>query len=260
MSDFFTCGSRILGWDAAWTPRGSGAWAVVEKGEVGWRVEVLENCPGGERETAERFGELVRAFCPACVAVDMPLGVRPVRGYREADRATTRAFSRYGCPVHSPTPARPGAWGDFLMREMMRHGLALATSGGWISPVCLEVYPHTALLQMVRAGYRLPYKVQRAGGYHPELEPAERRAKVAEVFRRIEARVREWCEVPGGALELREEAPRRLWKAAEDRLDALVCAWAGMQAGEGAFLPYGNAEAAIWNPNLKELDPPRRIG
>lgn len=253
-------GSRVMGWDAAWTPHGTGAWAILEKNTTRWSTLVLENTPVGETATAERFEEIVHAHRPVLVAVDMPLSRKPITGYREADRETTRAFSRYGCPVHSPTSARPGAWGEFVMGMLIAHKFSLATDRKISLPACIEIYPHTALLKMVRAPYRLPYKVQRAGGYYPYLDPTARRARVAEVFRRIETRVREWCDAPAAALELEASAPLRQWKAAEDRLDALVCARAGMQAFTGVYLPYGNSEAAIWNPNLKDLDPPRRIG
>ena len=35
-------------------------------------------------------------------------------------------------------------------------------------------------------------------------------------------------------------------KRYEDTLDALVCAWVGMQFANGLAIPYGDESAAIW--------------
>ncbi len=251
-------GDRLLGWDAAWTPGGSGAWAVFECQEKGGQCLLLENTPTGREAVEERLQALLQNFQPVGIAVDLPMAIEPVRGYREADRATTCAFSRYGCPVHSPTPERPGVWGDWIREVFRCHGYTLAVHPDFERPALFEVYPHTAAVHMIRASYRLPYKIQRASGYYPTLPPQARKQRVADQLQGMAEAISNWCEGTPDHLQLDPAAPMWVWKAAEDRLDALLCIWAALQAGQGTFLPYGDATAAIWNPDLKGLDAPQR--
>ena len=41
-------------------------------------------------------------------------------------------------------------------------------------------------------------------------------------------------------------------KRYEDALDALVCAWVAIAYLEGKCVPYGDDQAAIWVPTLKD--------
>ncbi|GEM_PF-1009109 len=250
--------NRILGWDAAWTAGGTGAWCLMEKSAGAWKVRWNRVCPTGE-EVLEDLASIFKEEQPGLVAMDLPVARSVVRGYREADRATTRAFSRYGCPVHSPTPERPGEWGDRIQSVCKRYHYEVMTEVGRETPSVAEVYPHTVCLDMVRTGYRVPYKIQRASRLFPELSPALRREAISKTLNEIlDAVERRGIPVPE---DLRETPPLPLrhWKAREDRVDALLCAIAGIGIQEGRFLPFGSADAAIWNPDLKHLVPPRAI-
>jgi len=250
------CMNRILGWDAAWTSGGSAAWCLIEKRGRAWCVEWNEICPTGERMLQE-LDERLSMYRPGLVTIDLPIARTPVRGYREADRATTRAFSRYGCPVHSPTPERPGTWGDEIMAVFHSHGINVRTSSEGTAPSVAEVYPHTVCLELVRSGYRVPYKIQRAARLFPGRSAAGRREGIAGSVRNIlqamEARIR---HIPG---ELWEDPPLPLrhWKTREDRLDALLCAVGGIGILEGHYLPFGSEDAVIWNPDPNHLDLPQ---
>jgi len=252
--------STVLGWDAAWTPHGSGAWCGVEwTGRKKGTVRFWEKTPTGREALTERLNTHLTETAPDLVAIDMPIAEEMVTGYREADRQTTKSFSRYGCPVHSPLPDRPGEWGNDCMQVVVSHGYRLSASLGHTSRFVAEVYPHSALLEMLRLTYRFPYKVSRAKSYWPELSPDQARKKAKRHLRKIFHRLAEEIDLP--AWEEVEPAvrPARELKAFEDRLDALICAWAGLQIIRNNFIPYGNGKVAIWNPDLNNLDPPNRI-
>lgn len=206
----------------------------------------------------KRLRHLLKHVRPDLVAIDMPIGKTPVTGYREADRETTRAFSRYGCPVHSPTPQRPGEWGELCMKELCSHGYQVASAQDLPDPAVAEVYPHTALLEMKRLSYRYPYKVTRVRRLWPDLNLEDARRKGVEALQEIHQRLSEEFVLPSWE-EIRPPVrPLSGLKTCEDLLDALICAWAGRQILVGNFRAYGDHEAAIWNPNLNNLDPPVR--
>lgn len=240
------CENVIMGWDAAWTPNGSGAWAVAR----GRGVFIWEPTPthGG---LLPRLDEILGSWKPVVIAMDFPLarGGR-VNGWRVADLATTRAFSRHGCPVHSPTASRPGEWGEQVMEILKKHGFEVAVSLPLPKKAVVEVYPHTVLLQLYRSDFRVPYKAGRTSIYWPDLSLERRKQKIREIHAGIHARLqKDWGT---GPLPLLPEHPSLSHlKAQEDLLDALLCLTAAKQVRGGDFRPYGDARAAIWNPALE---------
>lgn len=239
----------LMGWDAAWTPNGSGAWAI-QKGDTLW----VESCPRGG-ELLERLQGILKEHDPDLIAMDFPLARGGVTGWREADAATTRAFSRYGCPVHSPTPERPGRWGDQIVEILEEHGYKLGLCRQLSAKTFVEVYPHTVLLHTHRLGYRLPYKAGRAGGYWPDLNREERKQRLLHSYQAL------WRDLSKGrfAFPRLPEAPSlSALKAVEDQIDALLCLRAAEGILEGVFLPFGDDHAAIWNPDPLYLPEAKR--
>jgi len=248
--------TTILGWDAAWTPTGSGAWCVVDfEPEGSGLLRMLETTPRESGASLTSLNRLLDHYNPEVVAVDLPLSLDPVRGYREADRETTRAFSKYGCPVHSPTRSRPGEWGDACMEVFASHGYSLKTELPVGARALLEVYPHTVALYILRASYRIPYKVQRAGRYYPNRVPLERKRRVAADVCRLRETLGEVVRDLPSRLSVEPGMRLPKWKGVEDQVDALLCAVAGKAALSGSFHPFGNSRAAVWNPHPDCLPP-----
>ena len=248
----------ILGWDAAWTETGSGAWSVVQIRARKPKVLLVESTPREWNALQQRLQELIQSFSPSLVAIDMPIGKTPVMTYREADRATTKAFSAYGCPVHSPTKDRPGIWGNQLVEELGYHGFEVGTKTPLPKKAVVEVYPHTALLHLLRLSYRFPYKIGRAGSYWQNVSSAEGQVLVRKNLRRLLTKLSTHLDLSDLEFSFPPERPLRLCKEFEDQLDSLVCSWVGVQILNHSFIPYGNEDAAIWNPELNRLDPPKR--
>lgn len=138
-------------------------------------------------------------------------------------------------------------------RSSVELGYALATtaSPAGITPALIEVYPHPALLTLLGAAYRVPYKVARASSYWPDLTQVARRRKLTdawlEIFDALTVTI-SGANLPLPSLDSIETLATSGLKRYEDALDALLCCWVGMQYVKGQCFPYGDEGAAIWVP------------
>ena len=188
------------------------------------------------------------------VALDIPLAPQPVRSYREADRALTRAYSRRGAPVHSPTSIRPGVISDLIYQQLTDAGFRWAGSQAVTGHSSfIEVYPHAAIIELFGYDYRLPYKVQKRGQYWKADPPATRYQKsidkLQELKQQIERLVAYAPEVSLPVLSADAPYSLSMLKGYEDVLDSLVSALTGYAYQEGKATAYGNEDGAIWVPN-----------
>jgi predicted RNase H-like nuclease len=159
--------------------------------------------------------------------------------------------------VHSPTATRPGPLSETVGRGFERRGYRLATTARPRElPALLEVYPHTALLSLLGAERRVPYKIARSRRYWPEEPPEGRRARLLAQWRTIlEAlRGRAGIEISPRVFAL----PARCtsfsgMKRYEDALDAILCAWVGAEFLRDRADPLGDDTAAIWTPHRASL-------
>lgn len=250
----------VLGIDAAWTMANPSGVALAARIGAVWRLiaaaasfEEFAGLAGGS--TGHDLASLIAAAerlagrVPDLVAVDMPMMDAPILARRAADNAVNRAYSGRGAGTHSPTVDRPGAVGRALESGLSGAGYPLATLE--IRPPCrVEIYPHPALIELLGAAYRLPYKAGNTGKYWRGLPLAERRLRLYEVWATIVAALDGVLAGSAAALPLPPLGARgRTLKAFEDRLDAVVAALAGAMALEGRARPYGDATSAVWVPN-----------
>lgn len=263
----------ILGIDAAWTEKEPSGVALLEGSPGGWRcvaaapsydsfLSLAEGTPVDwtikSRGTIPDVSRLLSGAHRllgtekiSVVTVDMPLSTEPITRRREADAAISRAYGGRGAAVHSPSAERPGVISDELRKGLAAAGFPLATV---TTPVgtpdrLVEVYPHSALMALTGADYRLAYKVSRSRRYWPESSPAERRASLLAQFSKITSALKGEIrgipiELPGPSSTISTSRLKRY----EDSLDALVCAWVGTKYLEGEAVPYGDDTAAIWVP------------
>jgi predicted RNase H-like nuclease len=134
------------------------------------------------------------------------------------------------------------------MSEFLSAGYQLAVVGTALNPrQVIEVYPHAAVLRLLGAGYRVPYKIGRIRQYWPDATPADRLKKLrGELTRILDALQPHISEIP---LELPPvDATVAQLKQFEDALDGVICAWIGTQYLEGRCKAYGDQSAAIWVP------------
>jgi len=134
------------------------------------------------------------------------------------------------------------------MDKLAAAGFPLATR--IVTPPCLiEVYPHPALIELMAAAVRLPYKVGKSRKYWPAASPVERRSRLLAIWSSITTALEQHI---GGVLEAlplpEPTASGLILKAFEDKIDAIVCAWVGIEALEGRAMPFGDEDASIWIP------------
>jgi predicted RNase H-like nuclease len=272
-----TAVGAILGIDAAWTVgRPSGVALLEEQGgrwhcvalapsyaqfeglAAGTMVDWQARPPGSAPDLAALLAasrRLLDGKPVQVIAVDMPLSLEPIRRRRAADAAVSRAFGAQGCAVHSPSAERPGALADRLRAaaENLGYPLATAATPAGQTPALLEVYPHPALLRLLGARYRLPYKVANRRKYWADATPTERLARVRQQLDAIRCALqREIVGVPLDGPPLADIASAAALKAVEDALDALICGWVGIRYLAGRCRAYGDDTAAIWVPTADE--------
>ena len=263
----------ILAIDAAWTDTGPSGVALLAANGSRWNCLCVApsynsfiDCARGThinwgagnfRGSRPDVPELLRAARTmagadvSLVAVDMPVATAPFSARRAADNAISVAFGGRGCSAHSPSAVRPGVLGAELTDQFRRAGYDLVTSldNASMARKLIEVYPHPALLALLGASYRIPYKVQKSSRYWPGIDVRERIIRLLSQFRDIHTAI---CnEIDGVFLALPTPATvpsLSSLKRFEDALDALVCGWVAAQFSQGKAIAYGDATGAVWVP------------
>ena len=263
----------VLGIDAAWTAHQPSGVALVQRKGSHWQCKALApsydsflalasgrpqdpatKARGSEPdpEALLQASQQLTGQPVSCVSVDMPLATTTIKGRRAADNVVSSRFGTRGCAVHSPSVERPGAIADRLRGNLATLGCNLhTTSGNRKFPALIEVYPHVALLALLGRDYRVPYKVSRSLQYwkSEQLSPAERIARLLQEFLAIRAGLDQHIKaIPLIIPELREVKTLASLKPIEDMLDALVCAWVGIEHLQGRTSELGDSSAAIWVP------------
>lgn len=276
----------ILGIDAAWTAtEPSGVALLVERARhwqcaavapsytefiaqsEGRRTNWLAHAFTGTAPDVTRVlraAEILAAGPVHLVTLDMPVATVPFSSRRAADDAISSEFGSRWCSAHTPNAKRPGPLGALLSREFSGAGFPLATT----SPpkdarALIEVYPHPALLSLLKRERRVPYKVSKSVKYW----------KKSDVHSRITALLAEFGAIHTallgavGPIPLELPIPSTITKLAwlkpyEDVLDALVCAWVGVEHLSGRTVPLGDSTAAVWCPSdvVRRKSPTQRAG
>ena len=258
----------MLGIDAAWTLRQpSGVALAVETGGQ-WTLHAAAASYGhytllcaGQCASSDRAlgaqpdaAALLASGLARCgraidlVAIDMPLSLDPITARRASDNAVSRAWGARHCGTHSPSELRPGAISDELREGFEQLGYRLLTTGV-ATPGLIEVYPHPALVELVGASHRLPYKTSRMRAYWPGATRQERRTRLLEEWRRIVTHLDGEMAAVGRLLPLpHANSPVAALKGFEDMLDAVICAWVGICVLEGRAAAFGDERSAIWIP------------
>src|SRR5271163_314699 len=174
----------ILGIDAAWTQTRPSGLALVAGDSGRWRLITVES------RSLPDVAALLAAASMRCgrevdlVAVDMPLARSPIVGRRFSDDQVSIAYGSRKCGTYTPSALCPGALSDALTGDFRRADYPLLTET--ILPRGLiEVYPHPALVELMRAPERLPYKASKVRIYWPSVAPSERRTRL----------YRQWAEI-----------------------------------------------------------------
>jgi predicted RNase H-like nuclease len=256
--------TAVLGVDAAWTAKNASGYALVEKIGGAWRLKAA--APDGDEfsrrcglnEKGQGIAQALRCAkhvlndrLPDLVAVDMPLSRQEITGRRASDIGVSKRFGAAKCSTHSPSAERPGKVSGPFRAACQAVGYEHIVAAGRLPALSLaEVYPHPALLRLMGARSRVPYKVGKTKTYWPEASPEKRRAAVLDSLRNIAEALE--TVIVGVKREVvpRLEGTKSLasLKPAEDMIDAIICAWIGATILESAAEPIGDIDSAIWIP------------
>ncbi len=275
----------ILAIDAAWTTTEPSGVAVVRSEESGWRYVAaapsydeflalargwsidwdLPTFHGGVPDVVKLLAAAQQlAGCTIdIITIDMPVATVSISCRRRADDAISTEFGACWCSAHSPNQKRPGPLGAALSNAFGAAGYPLATVGTSVAgaPCMLEVYPHPALLSLLKRSRRIPYKVSKSRDYWPSFT----------LLQRIQALLTEFVAIHSalaaafGPLNIPIPAEGSVQKLVylkryEDALDALVCAWVGMEFLAGRTVALGDDTAAIWCPRDVVFSYPKKAG
>lgn len=271
--------TTILALDAAWTVHQPSGVALVQERESGWRCIAL--APSYEAFLAQADGKATDWFSPKfggsmpdirgllaashrlsgkrvdLVTIDMPLATVPFAARRKADDQISVAFGSRWCSAHSPNATRPGSLGAMLSATLNAEGYPLATARTRSGETqrTMEVYPHPALLSLLNRPCRVPYKVSKSTKYWPDRSLTDRIKALLVEFDIIRHALS--CVFSGLDLELPalgQVSTLATLKRYEDALDALVCAWVGIEYVAGRAIALGDHTAAIWCPRNPHPD------
>lgn len=268
--------TTILGIDAAWTAGEPSGIALLQQFGRRWRCVAVAPSyaefsvlpQGGVTDwskpangTVPDVASLLRTATKlagetvSLVAIDMPVATVPILRRRTADQAVSRAFGAQWCSAHSPNQVRPGALGAELSRRFMDEGYPIATNTTEVgsTPHLLEVYPHPALLTLLRRDHRVPYKVSKSSRYWKGASVAQRIGKLLCEFTSIHQGLSEHIDdIPILLPQPEEVKTLAALKPYEDALDALICCWVGSEFFARNAYPLGDESAAVWCPDLSK--------
>ena len=251
----------ILGVDPAWSETNpSGAALLSNQGEIiaiapsyvsfvalaeGNKVDWSEPAkPDGEIEEVLNAAEQLAPNDPVkVVSVDMPVSKLKITSRRPADNMVSKVFGVNWCGTHSPSKESPGPVSERFSRVMIERQFCLATVEPLAGKSYLEVYPHTALLRLMKSEKRLQYKASRRSKYWPDLSTKERKQELLKQWGKIISALEERV----GRVDIPINDGVSL-KAAEDAIDAVICAWVGYEYLKGRAKSLGDENAAIWTP------------
>jgi predicted RNase H-like nuclease/Holliday junction resolvase RusA-like endonuclease len=202
----------FVGIDLAWGPRARTGIAVVD--DAGRLLQ------SGAVRTDDEIDEWLQTFAGdvAIAAVDAPLIVPNETGQRRCETEISRAFWRYKIGAHSSSRGRAEFDPPRAATLAHRFGWSVdpARHGSVEAPVCIEVYPHPAMVGLFGLAERIIYKSgpSRAEGF----------AQLVRHFLSIEVlRLSEyprWAEL---SRVVADPKPGDLTRI-EDEMDAILCA------------------------------------
>jgi predicted RNase H-like nuclease len=259
----------ILGIDAAWTHHQPSGIALIGRSGDKWQCMALApdyesfyelaqgqvvdwtSTPTGTWPDPSRLVNSCRAIggAPWVVAIDLPMATHPITARRAADQAISRRFGAQGCSTHSPSALRPGPLSTLCVEQFAAEGYSLETHANEAPSSLIEVYPHVALLALMNLPYRLAYKGSKSLAYWPDSDRPTRLRNLLDVYGRIQdALSQEIDNINLPLPSLSQVSSFAVLKRYEDALDALICAWVGIQYAEGRAVAHGDDHAAIWCP------------
>jgi predicted RNase H-like nuclease len=226
---------NAIGVDLAWAARArSGLAAINAAGEV-----VSIDCAVTDEEIVDFLRPWTQV--PCLVAFDAPLVVANAAGPRPCERLVNRYFGQFNAGCH------PSNLGMAAFSDGGRAGRLAARLGLDVDPTsrstrrAIEVYPHPATVMLFGLDTVLKYKNKRGRAQ------ASMRAELLRLMSYMDKYLRvalagsvDWQAI---RVEVNSASTKAQLKHAEDRIDAVLCAYIAWyaQAEPGSVRTLGNA-------------------
>ena len=242
-------GSLFVGIDLGWSSGATGVAAVDGAGSL---------IASGRVKTDDEIADWLAAQPGTVVvaAVDAPLIVPNESGQRVPERLIGQTFGGFGASAHTSNRTRFGGGKTRALGLAQRFGWVVdprALTGGDVG-VCIEVYPHPAIVGLFQLPYRLDYKKgnaqRRASGFSLFVQHLESIPELNLAGHPRWGQLKQALSAPGpGDLD-----------RVEDELDAILCAhlaWLWHHQ-PGALRVYGTVEDGYIVAPPPPLHRPRR--
>jgi predicted house-cleaning noncanonical NTP pyrophosphatase (MazG superfamily)/predicted RNase H-like nuclease len=257
----------ILGIDAAWTSKEPSGVAVLKyikngkhelvklarsyeefiEGDIDWSKDAAGSYPNMKKLLEVCKG---KGYNIEVAALDMPLSSTPIIGRRAAEKLRSSAYAKYGAATHSPTLESPCKVSEDIFSQLKANGLDFAyyyKEGA----VFIQVYPHSAIIELLKLQKKLMYEVNKSSIYWPE----ERDKKLINNLNQLRNELSRYVANIDNFLPLLVNSKKyrtKTLKEYEDMLDAIVCGLVGCFYIDGNITVYGDEAGAIWVPKVKK--------
>ena len=230
---------QVAGIDLAWGNRARTGVALTDE-----RGALLKSA---SVTTDEQIAEFLTGSSPVVIAIDAPIIVTNSSGMRECERDLSKDFRRFHAGTHPTNLSRPSMQPEpRAKRLVLAHGWAtdLALTPSSMSPVALEVYPHSSMVGLFGLDRVIAYKGKRGRTLESRSEQFERLFDLMEFHCDDPLRLTDsdrWHELRHSAREATTQSRLNL---IEDELDAIFCAYVAwvFSTTPAALLTYGTAE------------------
>jgi histidinol-phosphate phosphatase family protein len=236
---------RFVGIDLAWSPRNrSGAAILSADGQLLRATSSLVS----DSDVVEFVANALPLGSPGVVAIDAPLCVPNESGARTCDREVASVFGRYQAgpyPANRRNLARyHGLRGESIVQDLASAGFRLDPCIEARTPVrqIIEVFPHPATISLFDLDRTLKYKARAGRDYPLRWQELDRLRDYLANLSAVDPPLHLTPELEALSIEGQRG---RAFKAIEDSLDAVVCAYSALYAwvhGSRGYAVYGNKD------------------
>jgi predicted RNase H-like nuclease len=233
---------QVAGIDLAWGNRARTGVALTDE-----RGALLKSA---SVTTDAQIADFLAGSSPAVIAIDAPIIVTNASGMRQCERDLSKDFRRFHAGTHPTNLSRPSMQPEpRAKRLVLSHGWStdVALSPGPMTPVALEVYPHSSMVGLFGLDQVLEYKAK--SGRTLEMRRAQFTELMDFMVRHCDETLRltensRWHELTDAATQASKQSHLNL---IEDEIDAIFCAYvAWVFATEPTMLAsYGDAETGV---------------
>jgi predicted RNase H-like nuclease len=233
---------QVAGIDLAWGNRARTGVALTDE-----RGALLKSA---SVTTDEQIAEFLTGSSSAVIAIDAPIIVTNSSGMRECERDLSKDFRRFHAGTHPTNLSRPSMQPEpRAKRLVLAHGWAtdLALTPSSMSPVALEVYPHSSMVGLFGLDRVLEYKAK--SGRTLETRRAQFTELMGHIVRHCDETLRltessRWHELMDAAAEASKQAHLNV---IEDEIDAIFCAYLAwvFATAPATLVSYGEAGTGI---------------